>query len=132
MLKINHVSDKALEKMAIQHERIVLVRDYLTQSKAFVRYEIAQKINTDLNKYFSSIQYFAEKQDLSTQIVIDRIKSDAKSIDHSTFANEWERLKTIDSHTVERILITKIRLDRAIEPLSKEIQTRGFENAVKA
>jgi Ti-type conjugative transfer relaxase TraA len=132
-LKVNHVSDKALEKMAIQHERAVLVSDYLTQSKEFVRYEIAQKINTDLNKYFSSIQYFAEKQDLSTQIVIDRIKSDAKSIAYShTLADEWERLKTIDSHTVERILIAKTRLDRAVEPLSKEIQTRGFENAVKA
>lgn len=63
----------------MQHERAVLVRDYLAQSKEFVRYEIAQKINTDLNKYFSSIHYFAEKQDLSTQMVIDRIKSDAQS-----------------------------------------------------
>ncbi|HEY2566769.1 MAG TPA: Ti-type conjugative transfer relaxase TraA, partial [Candidatus Aquirickettsiella sp.] len=133
MLKINHVSDKALEKMAMQHERAELVRDYLTQSREFARYEIAQKINTDLNKYFSSIQYFAEKQSLSIQIVIDRIKNDAKSIDYShTLANEWERLKTIDSHTVERVLIAKTRLDRAVEPLSKEIQTRGFENAVKA
>jgi Ti-type conjugative transfer relaxase TraA len=132
-LKVHHVSDKALEKMAMQHERAVLVRDYLTQSKASVRYEIAQKINTDLNKYFSSIQYFAEKQDLSTQIIIDRIKSDVKSIDHSPMlADEWERLKTIDLHIVERILIAKTRLDRAVEPLSKEIQTRGFENAVKA
>lgn len=132
-LKVNNVSDKALEKMAMQHERAVLVRDYLTQSKASVRYEIAQKINTDLNKYFSYIQYFAEKQDLSIQIIIDRIKSDVKSIDHSpTLDDEWERLKTIDSHTVEQILIAKIRLDRAVEPLSKEIQTRAFENAVKA
>jgi Ti-type conjugative transfer relaxase TraA len=133
MFKINHVSDKALEKMAMQHERAELVRNYLTQSNEFARYEIAQKINTDLNKYFSSIQYFSEKQSLSTQIVIDRIKNDAKSIDYShTLANEWERLKTIDSHTVERVLIAKTRLDRAVEPLSKEIQTRGFENAVKA
>ncbi len=133
MLKMNHISDKALEKMAIQHERAVLIRDYLTQSKEFSRYEIAQKINTDLNKYFSSIQYFAEKQDLSTQRVIDRIKSDAQFIDHShRLANEWERLKTIDSHTVERVLVAKTRLDRAVEPLSKKIQTRGFENAVKA
>lgn len=131
-LKVNHVSDKALEKMAMQHERAILVRDYLTQSKASVRYEIAQKINTDLNKYFSHIQYFAEKQDLSTQIIIDRIKSDVKSIDHSpTLDDEWERLKTIDSHTVERILIAKTRLDRTVEPFSKEIQTRDFENAVK-
>ncbi|HEY2566926.1 MAG TPA: hypothetical protein VGH95_04390, partial [Candidatus Aquirickettsiella sp.] len=30
------------------------------------------------------------------------------------------------------VLIAKTRLDRAVEPLSKEIQTRGFENAVKA
>lgn len=133
MLKINYVSDKALEKMAMQHERAELVRDYLImQSKEFTQYEIAQKINTDLNKYFSSIQYFAEKQSLSTQIVIDRIKNDAKYIDRSqTLTNEWERLKTIDSHTVERVLIAKTRLDRAVEPLSKKIQTRGFKNAVK-
>ena len=131
--RVNHLSDKALEKMAMQYERAVLVRDYLTQSKESVRHEIAQKINTDLNKYFSSIQYFAEKQDLSTQIIIDRIKNDVKSIDRSpTLADEWERLKTIDSHTVERVLITKTRLDRAVEPFSKEIQTRSFENAVKA
>ncbi len=129
------MSDKTLEKLAKQHERVVLVKDYLAQSKekeSVVHHEMAKKINDDLNEYFSSIKYFAKKQDLSAQIVIDRIKEDAKLIDHShTLANEWERLKTIDSHAVERILIAKTRLDRAAEPLSKEIQTRGFENAVK-
>lgn len=55
------------------------------------------------------------------------------SLDYSlTLADEWERLKAIDAHTVERILIAKMRLDRAVEPLSKEVQTRGFENALKA
>lgn len=134
MLKINHVhvSDKALEKMAMQHERAELVKDYLTQSKEFAQYEIDQKIKTDLNKYFSSIQYFAEKQDLSTQRVIDRIKNDTKSIDHShTLANEWERFKTIDSHTVEWVLIAKSRLDKTKDPLNIEIQERSFENSVK-
>ncbi len=130
------MSDRALEKLATQHERAMLVKDYLTQSKekeSVVHHEMAKKINTDLNEHFSAIKYFAEKQDLSAQIVIDRIKEDAKLIDHPhTLANEWERLKTIDSHAVERILIAKTRLDRAAEPLSKEIQTRGFENAVKA
>jgi len=135
-LNLNRVSDKALEKMAMQHERAMLVKDYLTQSKekdSIVHHDMAKKIKSDLNEYFSSIKYFAEKQDLSAQKVIDRIKGDAESIDHShTLADEWMRLKTLDSHTVERILIAKARLDRATESLSKEIQTRGFENAVKA
>lgn len=135
-LNLNRVSDRVLEKLATQHERAMLVKDYLTQSKekeSTFHHEMAKKINNDLNEHFSAIKYFAEKQDLSTQIVIDRIKSDAKSIDHPhTFANEWERLKTIDAHAIERILIAKTRLDRATESLSKEIQTRGFENAVKA
>jgi len=112
-----------------------LIKDYLTQSKekaSAARSEVAKKINTDLNEYFSSIKYFAEKQDLSAQVVIDRTKEDAK-LDHAhKVGNEWELLKTIDSHAVERILIAKARLDRALDPLNKEIQTRGFENAVKA
>lgn len=134
-LNLNRVSDKALEKMAMQHERATLVKNYLISSKekeSTVHHEMAKKINDDLNEYFSSIKYFAEKQDLSAQIVIDRIKEDAKFIDHShTLANEWERLKTIDSRTVEWVLIAKSRLDKAKDPLNIEIQERGFEDSVK-
>ena len=134
-LNLNRVSDKALEKMAMQHERAVLVKDYLAQSKekeSIVHHDMAKKINDDPNEYFSAIKYFAEKQDLSAQIVIDRVKSDARSIDHSyTVTNEWERLKTIDSHTVEQVLIAKSRLDKAKDPLNIEIQERGFEDAIK-
>ncbi|MEN9917133.1 MAG: Conjugal transfer protein TraA [Pseudomonadota bacterium] len=135
-LNLNRVSNRALEKMVMQHERSMLVNDYLTQNKekeSTAHHEMAKNINNDLNEYFSSIKYFAEKQDLSAKIVIDRIKEDSKFTDNSrTISDEWMRLKTIDSHAVERILIAKTRLDRATEPLSKEIQTRGFENAVKA
>lgn len=134
-LNLNRVSDRALEKMVMQHERSMLVKDYLTQSKekeSTVHHEMAKKINSDLNEHFSAIKYFAEKQDLSAQIVIDRIKNDAKSIEHShKVANEWERLKTIDSHAVKQILIAKSRLDKAKDPLNIEIQERGFEDSVK-
>ena len=134
-LNLNRVSDSVLEKLATQHERAMLVKDYLTQSKekeSVVHHEMAKKINTDLNEHFSAIKYFAEKKDLSAQIVIDRIKEDARLIDHPhTLANEWERLKTIDSHTVEQVLIAKSRLDKAKDPLNIEIQERGFEDAIK-
>lgn len=134
-LNLNRVSDKALEKLAMQHERAMLVKDYLTQNKekeSTVHHQMAKKINNDLNEHFSAIKYFSEKENLSAQIVIDRIKSDGKSIDHShTLANEWQRLKTIDSHTVEQVLIAKSRLDKAKDPLNIDIQKRGFESAVK-
>ena len=86
----------------------------------------------DIAKHFSVIRYFSEKEGVSAQAVIDRVKEDAKSfgIIHG-FIDEWERVKTIRSPAIERLLTAKSRLDKATTLQNITIQSRGFETAVK-
>lgn len=118
-LELNHVSYMELERLALQHEYMLHVKEYLQHDKKrpyILRCRLAEKINTNIAKHFYFIKYFSEKEGLSTQAVIDKIKVDAKSDRIHGFSDEWERLKTIRSPAIERLLSAKLRLDKATTP----------------
>lgn len=134
-LTLNQIGNQALERLAKRHECAMRVKNYLIQChvvSSIVRRELAEKINTDLKNYFSAIRYHSEKEGSSTKELLERIKADIKPIDRTYDLNdEWERLGTVKSAVIERVIIAKSRLDKAKKPQSIAIQTRGFENAVK-
>jgi len=109
------------------------------------RGKLAVEISSNIRKYYSQLIFAAKTHSLDIKGLIEQLHTDSalhrqKAVSEKTaspspsnkdFADEWEKLKSINSNAVSKLLEAKKRLDKADTPSEVLIQTKAYQLAAK-